>query len=92
LTITLNIPDGTEKVLREAWGSYLDRAALEALAIEGYRSRKFGISTVRRMLGFETRWEAQEWLGRRGVCWNYTAEDLDADRKTLEQALGPAER
>jgi hypothetical protein len=89
MTITLNIPDDTEKTLRAAWGDQLDRATLEALAIEGYRSRRFGIGTVRQMLGFESRWETEEWLGRQGVCWNYTLEDLEADRKTLDEILGP---
>jgi Uncharacterised protein family (UPF0175) len=89
MTITLNGPSEVEKTLREAWGDRLDRAVLEALAIEGYRSRRFGIGAVRQMLGFESRWETEQWLGGQGVSWNYTLEDLEDDRKTLDEVLGP---
>lgn len=86
--ITIHIPDDAEQALRDAWGDNLDRAALEALAIEAYRTGKLGISHVRRLLGLESRWEAEAWLGIRGVNWNYSIEDLEADRKTLDRILG----
>ena len=81
MPVTLNIPSEVEEVLRQAWGGELDRAALEALAIEGYRSRRFGVSVVR--LGLESRWDAEHWLGAHGVEWNYTMEDFEEDRKTM---------
>ena len=86
--LTIHIPEDAELVLREAWGDNLDRAALEALVIEAYRTTKLGISQVRRLLGFESRWEAEEWLGGRGVNWNYSLDDLEADRRTLDRILG----
>lgn len=82
MSITVNITPEQEKLLREAWGAGLDRAALEALAIEGYRANKFGSATVRRLLQHESRWETEQWLADRRVCLNYTLEDLEADRRT----------
>jgi hypothetical protein len=86
--LTIHIPDEAERTLRDAWGDNLDRAALETLVVEAYRTGKLGISQVRRLLGFESRWEAEAWLAGRGVNWNYTLDDLEADRKTLDRILG----
>jgi predicted HTH domain antitoxin len=83
MTITLDIPGEAEQTLRDIWGQNLDQAALEALVIQGYRSGKVGLEQVRRLLGFESRWDVEEWLGQRGVTWNYSLEDLEEDRKAL---------
>jgi hypothetical protein len=80
---TIHLPDEAARTFRDTWGDALDRTALEALVIQGYRQRRFGISTVRRLLGFGSRWEAEEWLGSQGVNWNYSVDDLEADRRTL---------
>jgi len=64
------------------------QAAKEALTIEGYRTGKFGVSTVRRLLGLETRADAERWLYERHVPINYRPEDLEADRRTLDGLLG----
>lgn len=63
----------------------LGQAAKEDLVIELYRSRKIGLSDVCLLLGLETRIQAEEWLGSRGVNWNYALEDLEADRATLSK-------
>lgn len=83
--LSLNIPKDQESTLREAWGENLDRVALEALVIEGYRAGKFGSATVGRMLGHSSRWETEHWLAERSIPINYTLEDLEADRVTLDQ-------
>jgi hypothetical protein len=85
MVIKLTLPPDAADTFLQAWGDGLDRAALEALVIEGYRTGKFGTAMVRRLLGLESRWEAESWLGQRGVHWNYTLEDLEADRRTLER-------
>jgi len=84
--MTLSIPASPEieATLREAWGSNLDQVALEALAIEGYRSGKFGAATVRLLLNHDSRWETEQWLADRAIPLNYTLEDLEADRRTLD--------
>lgn len=88
MVINLHIPDDQEGTLRRAWGDELDRAAVEALAVEGYRSGKFGAATVGRLLGHESRWDTERWLAERGVPVNYTPDDLAADRGTLDKLLG----
>lgn len=85
MVINLNVSGEQEVALREAWGADLDRAALEALVIEGYRTGKFGTAQVRRLLGLASRWDAEAWLADRRVPLNYTLEDLDSDRRTLAE-------
>jgi hypothetical protein len=88
MTLTLNIPDDAREVLLQVWGDQLDRAALEALVIEGYRARKFGNSTVRQLLGHPTRWDTEKWLADKGIAHNYSIDDLQEDRDTFKQLFG----
>ncbi|MGC1297327.1 MAG: UPF0175 family protein, partial [Alloacidobacterium sp.] len=62
------------------------RAALEAVAIEGYRSSTLSPYQTRRLLGFETRYELDGFLKAHNV-WEhaYSLEDLEQDRQTLQQ-------
>jgi predicted HTH domain antitoxin len=83
----LNITSETEQTLRQAFGPDLTRAALEALAIEGYRTAKLTAGEVAGILGLTTSIEAQSWMAQRGVELNYSVEDLDADRATLDKLL-----
>ncbi len=78
----VNLPESIEQCLRAAWGD-LDRAAFESLVIEGYRTGRLSISEVAACLGLETRFDAESWLGQRGVAWNYSLADLESDRRTL---------
>ncbi len=80
---TLNLPSDASQTLQRAFGPDLDRAAVEALAIEGYRTARLTAGEVARILGLETSIAAQTWLARHGVELNYSAEDLQADRETL---------
>ncbi len=82
MTISFDLPTDVEQQLRLVLGD-IGQAAKEALAIHGYNQRKFGASTVRRLLGLETKWEAEKWLAERGIIRNYSVEDFRADRKTL---------
>jgi hypothetical protein len=90
MTVSIDIPQQAERLLREAFGDNLGRAALEAIAIEGYRGGKLTAFEVQTLLGFEDRWETQAWFASRKVNLNYSLEDLDADRATLNRTLGPA--
>lgn len=87
MAISFSLPSDVEENLAARLGD-LGQAAKEAFVIEGYRRGRFGISVVRRLLGLETRWEAQQWLSRHDVAINYTPEDLEADRQTLNRLLG----
>lgn len=85
--LSIDIPKPLEDVLRAEWGD-LDLAAKESLIIESYRTGKLSIGQVATVLGFETRYQAEQWLGQHGVNWNYALEDLRADRETLGKLFG----
>ncbi len=72
MTVTLEIPDDLAGVLTE-------RAMLESVALEGYRSRRLSESAVRRLLGFDTRMDVHGFLRENNVYLQYGAEDLEHD-------------
>ena len=57
----------------------VSRAALEALAIEGVRSGKLTREQVRRMLGFQSPYEADGFLKQHQVYYHLTPEDVERD-------------
>jgi hypothetical protein len=78
MTITLNLPDDIVRHLA-SHGEDPARSALEALALEGYRSRTLTEEQIRRILGYETRIEVHGFLKQHGVYLNYTTGDFQAD-------------
>ena len=84
MEITLNIPDElARQVSRE--GRDPARVALEALALEGYRSELLSESAVREMLGFDTRMEVHAFLKQHGVYLHYDLADLEQDKVTAQK-------
>lgn len=86
MSVTIELPEEIERQLETEWGN-LPRRALEAVALEAYRSGALTLAQLRRILGFETRMEADAFLKQHGVYLEYSVEDLDRDRETLERAL-----
>jgi hypothetical protein len=82
--ITLNIPDDLARQVASE-GKDPARVALEALALEGYRSELLSESALRQMLGFQTRMEVHAFLKQHGVCLHYDVSDLQQDRATAQQ-------
>ena len=62
------------------------REALEAFAIEGYRSGALSAYQTRQLLGFETRYEFDGFLKDRQI-WDhaYSVEDLEKDAAGFER-------
>lgn len=56
----------------------------EAEALAAYRSGTLTRYQLQRLLGFESRWETEAWLGDMGEHETYTLADLEADRRTLQ--------
>jgi hypothetical protein len=83
--ISLDIPDNIPNVV--APDQEPARAALEALALEGYRSRRLGESAVRRLLGFGTRMEVHGFLKEHGVYLNYSMVDLEHDIREADRIV-----
>jgi hypothetical protein len=96
--ITVDIPD--ELAAQLAFGGQdLTRAALEALAVEGYRTERLSESEIRSLLGFGTRMEVHAFLKEHGAFLHYDLADLERDRESAirlrskrQLSLGSAER
>ena len=61
------------------------RVALEALALEGYRTELLSESAVRQMLGFQSRIEVHAFLKEHGVYLHYDVSDLKRDEETVRR-------
>lgn len=86
MPISFDLPSEIEQQLRRDLQD-LAQAAKEDFVIARYRDGKLSIGQLARILGFDTRFQAEEWLGKQGVTMNYSLEDLEADRKTLAGLL-----
>ncbi len=88
MQLRIDIPEKLESALSREWGD-LSAAAMEALAIESYRTGKISIGFLAEMLGIGVI-EAEAWLAKRGVPLNYTMADLEADRADLARLFPEA--
>jgi predicted HTH domain antitoxin len=70
----------------------LSRAALEALALEGYRSRRLGGGQVQRLLGFSSPMQVHAFLKEHDVYLNYSSEELAKDIEVTNQLVDRAVR
>ncbi|HUH63128.1 MAG TPA: UPF0175 family protein [Terracidiphilus sp.] len=86
MKIEIEIPDELARALAER-GADLSRAAIEAIALEGYRSRWLSDGQVRRLLGFSTRMKVHEFLKEHNVYLNYSMEDLKQDISASDEFL-----
>ena len=84
MELTLPIPDDIAARLREA-GNDFPRRALEAIVAEEYRQGHLHKPDLRRLLGFQTSLQIDEFLKHHGVMLDYTMEDLERDRETLSR-------
>lgn len=88
MKLTLDVPDELFIALAQS-GQDLPRAAFEAIALEAYRERKLTTAQLRRILGFESRYELDGFLKQHEVWLEYSWQDLEQDRETHRQ-LAPA--
>ena len=89
MRITFLVPDDIAGALESRWRD-LDRAALESLALEGYRAGAIAAAQVRRLLGFETGMQVDAFLKEHEV-YDFTAEDFERDCRTM-RGIRVAER
>jgi len=83
MDVQLQIPDDVARVIQNEQPD-LSRAALEALALEGYRSERLSEAQVRRMLGFRTRMQVHAFLKAHDVYLNYSLHELENDLESLK--------
>ncbi len=86
MNLVLPIPDDVAEHLGEAGA--LARRALEAFGIAEYQAERLTGSQLRRMLGFETRYELDGFLKERGVFLAYTMDDVRRELADLEAFRG----
>ena len=80
MQITVQLPDDLAQHANPA------REALEAFAIEGYRSGALSTYQTRLLLGFETRYELDVFFSQHQV-WDhaYSIDDLAQDAASFQQ-------
>jgi hypothetical protein len=61
--VAIDLPDDIAQQLQTG-GPDMPRHVLESVALEAYRARLLGESQIRRLLGFETRYEVHGFLNR----------------------------
>jgi hypothetical protein len=78
MNITVEIPDNLAGALSVGHKD-LPRAALEAMALEGYRTQRLTETDLKDLLGFETRIEVHGFLKDHAAGIHFTIEDLKRD-------------
>lgn len=78
MDVTISLPEDISESLVGQWGD-VSRHALEAIAIEGYRTGALTEMQVRRLLGLETRFEVHALLKEHRVPLHYSEADLEED-------------
>lgn len=81
--MTVQIPD--DLAGRMGAADDLPRRALEALAAEEYKRGRLTKPDLRRLLGFETSHQIDEFLKAHEVFEDYTLEDLEREREGLRR-------
>ncbi|ETX03154.1 MAG: hypothetical protein ETSY1_01020 [Candidatus Entotheonella factor] len=84
MKIAIELPDEIANALHEQWED-MPRGVLESIALEGYRCGALGDGQLRRLLGFETRFEVHAFLKEHDVPLNYGMEDLEHDREVAKR-------
>ena len=84
MNVTVLQPDDLAARLT-ADGADLSRRALEALASEEFRAGRLTKPDLRRLLGFETSGEIDQFLSEHGVFVTYAPADLQREREELDR-------
>jgi Uncharacterised protein family (UPF0175) len=81
MNITVAIPDAL--AARLGAEADLPRRVLEALVLEEYRADRLTRPELRRLLGFETRYELDGFLKAHGINEGMTLAEFERDQQTL---------
>jgi len=85
--VTLDLPDQLSRFL--AASGNVERAALEAIALQAYRQEKLSTGELRRLLGYRTRLQVHTFLKAHGVPLQYGLADLEHDRQEGDAIAQP---
>jgi predicted HTH domain antitoxin len=84
MTVPIELPEDIALQLKAAWPN-MQRRALEAIALEGYRSGALTRGQAGQLLGLDF-WEVEAFLKERQALLPYDQADLEADRADLARA------
>jgi len=84
MRVTIDLPADVSAALQQR-GADVSRQALEALAVDGYRTGALTETQVRRMLELETRFDVHALLKEHRVPLRYTESDLADDLAALRE-------
>ena len=84
MEVAFNIPDDLASRVN-AGGQDLPRRALEAFALEEYKTGHVTTEDLRRMLGYTTRYQLDGFLKDHGVFYDYTMDDFNREQETLSR-------
>ena len=79
VNVTISLPDS----LTEADSEQVERSVFEQVIAESYRTRKIGLVQVRQLLGFSSRFEAEDFI-HRNKATGYTLDDLKKETETMK--------
>jgi hypothetical protein len=80
MEIAIHLPDDIAQRVRARWED-IPRHVLESFVLDGFLARVLTTEDVRRLLGFETKFEVHDFLKEHEVPF-YTLADLEHDRET----------
>ncbi len=87
MAITIQLPEPIERELASIWGeAALAQKVAEDLVIEAYRIGVISRGKVGELLGMSVH-AREAFLKERDVPYNYDAEDLDEDLRTMSRYL-----
>lgn len=86
MQIKIDIPETIGQQLIAQWGNVSQRVK-EALALEAYRTGSLTSAQIQTLLNLSSRWEVEEFLKNSQAYLDYTEEDLEQDRQTLNNLL-----
>jgi predicted HTH domain antitoxin len=81
MKVTIDLPEDVSAALKGSWAD-VPRRALEAIAVEGYRTGALTESQVRRLLRLDSRFQVHALLKEHHVPLRYTEGDLEDDLRT----------
>ena len=84
MDLTIQISDDLASRMGASGGD-LSRRALEALALEEFKSGHITKPELRRLLGFGTRYQLDGFLKAHEVCEDYTLQDLEQELEGLRR-------
>ncbi len=85
MQVTLDLPDDISQALQGEWHDLHGRA-LEALAVEGYRTGALTERQVQRLLELDSRFQVHALLKDHHVPLRFTESDLEDDRRLIARS------